>query len=123
MKRYWGSWLVFLAVGGIMGALRYGNFLPADYLSMLRDYGPWVILGVYVCLILFAFKDTVYQGVLALLIPLYPFYYLFMISDAFYIRALVAGLLVGLGQDSAVFLQAHLTDIVDTVRGWIASGG
>lgn len=123
MKRCWGSWLVFIIVGGLMGGLRYGGFLPTKYLGMLRDYGPWVILGVYVCLILFAFKDTVYHGILSLLVPFYALYYLFIISDAFYIRALVAGLLVGVGQDSAGFFQHQLTDIVDNVRNWIGSGG
>lgn len=106
-----------------MGFLRYGKVLPGAYLSMLKTYGPWVVLGVYVCLVLFAFKDTVYQGILCVLVPLYAFYYLFMLSDAFLVRALVAGLLVGVGQDSAIFYQDHLTQIVDAVRRWIASGG
>lgn len=123
MKRSWVSWLVFVVFGGIMGFLRYGKVLPGAYLSMLKTYGPWVVLGVYVCLVLFAFKDTVYQGILCVLVPLYAFYYLFMLSDAFLVRALVAGLLVGVGQDSAIFYQDHLTQIVDAVRRWIASGG
>jgi len=123
MRRQWVSWAVFIVFGGMMGFLRYGRVLPSAYLSMFKTYGPWIVLGVYVCLILFAFKDTIYQGILCVLVPLYAFYYLFVLSDAFLVRALVGGLLVGVGQDSAIFFQNYLTEIVDNVRRWIASGG
>jgi hypothetical protein len=106
-----------------MGFLRYGGFLPAEYLSWFPTYGPYAILVVHVILVLMAFKDGIFQGILCLLIPMYSFYYLFIVTDQFYFRAVVAGLLVGVGVDSAVFFQAKFLDVAEEVRGWIASGG
>ena len=123
MKQVIISWGIFLALGGLMGALRYTNILPSEYLKMMKDYGPYVMAGIYLILILDAFKTGAFTGILALLIPFYPFYYLFMVSDNFYLRAVIAGICVGIGEDSLYFYQAHFSAIFDDIQRWLNSGG
>ena len=66
------------------------------YLFLLKDYGIAAFGVLYVTIILRAFKDTIFQGLLCL-IPLYPFYYIILVCDDFYLRAVVAGTMVGVG--------------------------
>lgn len=117
------SWVIFLVLGAAMWAIRYGHYVPQNYVEMLTKYGPYAVAGIHVILLLMAFQDSVYQGILSLLIPLYTFYWLFVISDSFVFRAIVAGLLVGIGQDSAAFYNALVIEYSGTVRTWIESGG
>jgi hypothetical protein len=117
------AWVLFLVLGATMWFLRYYAGAPAQYAMMLKDYGPYIVIVLHVVIVLTAFQDTVFQGILCLLIPFYSFYYLFLVSDSFYLRAVGAGLLVGVGVDSASFFQAHVGKWVDAVSGWIASGG
>jgi hypothetical protein len=118
-----GAWLLFFGVGGGMWFLRYGDVLSADRMAVLITYGPYLVLFMHVALTLLAFQDTVFQGILCLLIPFYSLYYIFMVSDAFYIRALCGGLLVGLGADAAVFFQETSSEVIAKVNAWISSGG
>jgi hypothetical protein len=118
-----GSWLLFIALGGLMGAIRYGGILSAEALPMLQVYGPFVIIAFHVLIILKAFRDNVFSGILCLLIPLYSFYYLFMNSDDFYLRAVVGGMLIGLGQDSAIYFNDLMIKVADIVQQWIQTGG
>lgn len=123
MKRTIGPWLVFLVLGGALGFARYGGMLSSHYLSYSVKYGAFVVLGMHIILVLHAFKESVFQGILSLLVPLYSFYFLFVISDAFYLRAVFAGILVGIGQDSAFVWQDWIMTIIRTVTSWIQSGG
>lgn len=118
-----GSWLVFIALGGAMGAARYGGILPLNYAANLEMAAPFVLLVVHLVIVLTAFNDTVFSGILALLIPPYAYFYLFSVSDSFYLRALAGGLLVGTAQDGCLFLQQKVTAFVDWVNAYIAAGG
>jgi len=117
------SWIVFVLIGGAMGYLRYGNYLPPDQLALFAKYGPWIVIAIHVIVTLMAFSDTVFQGILCLLIPFYSFYYLFFVSDAFMIRAVAAGLLVGIAQDSILVFQREANRIITAVNQWISAGG
>ena len=117
------SWVVFVLVAVVMYFLRYGHLLSNEHHRMLVDYGPYSLLVLHLTLLIMAFQDSIYQGILALLVPLYSFYWLFIISDAFLLRAIVAGLLVGIGIDSLAFYQVWFNEIVRVVKIWIESGG
>ena len=117
------SWLLFLVVGAGMGVVRYTNLTDPTYAAWLVQYGPYALIAIHIMLVIRAFGDTVYQGVLCVIIPFYSFYWLFFVSDAFYMRALVGGLLVGIGQDSVAFYQKHISDIVNKTDAWIQKGG
>lgn len=118
-----GAWLVFLAVGAAMWFARYGSYLRPEQVGMIKTYGPYVVILLHIIIILTAFQDTVFQGILCIIIPFYSFYYLFLVSDAFYLRALGAGLLIGIGVDSALFFQTVANQAIDKANAWIASGG
>ncbi|MFO7871272.1 MAG: hypothetical protein R6V03_07570 [Kiritimatiellia bacterium] len=118
-----GSWLVFLVLGGTMGALRYGGLAPQTYIFMVREYALWIAVVLDLMILLKAFKDSVFQGILCLLIPPYALYYLFTTCDDFYLRAIIGGLLVGLGQDCFVAAGRKSANLIDFISEWIATGG
>ena len=117
------AFLLFLLLGSIAGAFRYGGFVPQHVLKAFTPYEPMIVALLYVLIILRAFKDSMFQGVLCFFIPIYPFYYLFSVSDDFYLRAVIAAILIATAQDSAVFYQQGITYGINYVNEWIASGG
>jgi len=117
------SWLLFLLLGTGMWYLRYGNVLSGHVLSLLKEYGPYSVIAIHAYIILLAMKDSLLQGTLCLFVPFYSLFYVFSVADNFYARAVIAAILVGVGLDSSVFYQEHLTRAITVVRLWIASGG
>lgn len=119
----WSS-IIFVIFGGVMGYLRYSpdGFLATNK-DLVRMYGPIVLLTLHVVIILAAFKDSVFQGVLCLLIPLYSLYYLYNVSDKFYLRAITAVFLIGLGQDSAMVFSEWSQVAYNYINDFISSGG
>ena len=123
MRRPILAWIVFLLIGGAMGCLRYSHCLPPEQFALFAKYGWMVVVAMHVTVVLMAFSDTVFQGILCLVIPFYSLYYILFISDAFLVRAIMAGLLVGVGQDALVVFQREAVRIIDTVNHWISAGG
>ena len=117
------GWVLFVILGIVMGLIRYGGVWSSPFVTQVLGYGPYFLLLVHIIIVLRAFKETIFYGVLCLLVPMYSFYYLFLITDAFYLRAIVAGLLVGIGQDSALFYQDVMAKVIHKVQAYIASGG
>lgn len=123
VRHHWYAWLVFAVLAGTMGYLRYGGGLDAAGLDFIKRYAVAAAVTLHVLVLLKAFEDAIFQGILCLLVPFYTLYYLLNVCDAVYLRAVVAGLLVGIGQDATVLLQQHLFEITEYVRAWIARGG
>lgn len=117
------SWILFVVLAAAMYLLRYTDTVASPWIDQVFAFGPYLLIALHIIILLQAFADSVFQGILCLLIPLYSLYYLFMVSDNFYLRAVVAGLLVGIGQDSMYFFQEVITHVTNTVTAWIASGG
>lgn len=136
------SWIMFFVIGATTGFLRYnkqiikllsslvhidgaaqiireGGILPKVYFNYMVEYAPFVVLVLYIVAILMAFKDSMFQGVLCLCVPLYPFFYVFAISDNFYFRAIFAGILVGTAQDSFVYYREVIAKSIVFVEHWI----
>ncbi|MBA4389263.1 MAG: hypothetical protein C0404_14920 [Verrucomicrobia bacterium] len=122
-KQHVLGWILFVVLGIIMGVVRYGNVLQPKHMEMFQSYSPIIIVAFHVMIILKAFKHSVFHGVLCVLIPGYSLYYIFLASDDFIIRALVAGTLVGIGQDAWVFYSQQASEIYAYVTDWIRSGG
>ena len=118
-----GAWLLFLAVGSLMGWLRYGHFLLPAQMAMMREYAPFVLLALHVVIILSAFKHSIFDGILGFLIPPYPYYFIFIVSDEFYLRAIVGAALVGIGQDAFIYGSREGVHLYNFITSWIASGG
>lgn len=117
------AWVLFLGLGAGMWTLRYGGYLPTPYLQTLQEYAPVVILAFHVLIVLKAFQDSLFQGILCLLVPGYSLVYLFFINDDFYGRAVFAGLLVGMAEDSLLYGQDKLGAMYDAITAWLAGGG
>jgi ribosomal protein S27E len=117
------SLLLFLVLGSVMAYLRFCDGYLAKNIPLIRTYGPITIITFHILILLKAFKDSVFQGILCLLIPLYSFYYLFTVSDDFYMRSVVAGILVGIGWDSGIVFNQWTQAVIKLVNDWIASGG
>ncbi|MBM4142316.1 MAG: hypothetical protein FJ225_01790 [Lentisphaerae bacterium] len=118
-----GGWVLFIALGSICGLARYAGLLSREYLEYIPRVGPLALLALHLLILLKAFSDSIFQGVLCLLVPFYSLYYLLAVSDDFVLRGIVAGLLVGIGQDSAIVLQKYANETIVAVNAWIASGG
>ena len=118
-----GSWVVFLVLGAIGGALRYGGFLDPTQLAIVKQASPFALLAVHIIILLAAFRHSIFQGTLGIMLPPYPYYFLFAVSDEFYLRAIVGGVLIGIGQDGFTFVSREGLVIYNAVTGWIASGG
>ena len=112
------AWLIFLVLGGWMAAIRYAGFL--DLQEDLSLYGPPVVLALYLVVVVMAFKEDLFTGVLCILLPGYGFYYLIRSGRPFF-SALVFGLLAGLGEDSYWALRdiclKHYDQITDLIAG------
>jgi len=114
---------LFVVLGGAMGYLRYGNILPEDILALTVEYSWIAFVAFHAMIVLKAMTDNIMQGILCLLVPGYSLFYIFTISDDFYLRAALAGLLVGIGQDTSIKLTAYASTITQIVNGFIAEGG
>ena len=112
------AWLLFLVLGGWMASIRYGGLM--DLQEEFSLYGPRVILALYLVIVVMAFKEDLFTGVLCILVPGYGFYYLIRSGRPFF-AALVFGLLAGLGEDSYWALREiclkHYDDITKLIAG------
>ncbi len=115
--------LLFVILGGAMGYLRYGGVLRPHILDMAIEYSWIAFMIFHVMIVLKAMTDSILQGVLCLFVPGYSLFYIFTISDDFYLRAIFAGLLVGIGQDTAFKLNIYALKIINIVHSFIAGGG
>lgn len=116
-------WVVFVLLGAGMYVLRYMDVLSTPHLRTLIKVGPYILLVIHIGLVLMAMKDAIFQGILCLLIPGYSFYWLYLIFDNFMVRAIVAGLLVGIGLDSLEFYQVVFNKVYNQISDFIQSGG
>lgn len=116
------SWFLFALFAAISFTVRYKNVLSEENLKLLIKYGPVIVLAFHILIVLKAFKDSVYVGTLSLLIPGYSLYYLFLVCDDFYLRGVVGGILVGLGQDAFIVSKDIALYVYKVVADFIGGG-
>ncbi len=112
------AWLLFFVLGGFMGALRYGGFLNLQ--PLLTAYGPWAILFFHVVVILLAFDEDFFTGVLCILVPGFSLYYLVARAGRPFLTALVFGLLVGVGEDTYALVKEFSMETYENITDLIA---
>jgi len=117
------GWIVFLLFAPAMGFARYGGVVPDHYIQYSRDYAWMVLLVFHFIVTIRAFTDSVFSGILSLLVPGYSLYYLMVVSDEFILRGIVAGSLLGIGQDGAIALQEKMLQICAFANHWILTQG
>ncbi len=117
--RVWLSALIFLVLAGGLAYIRFYGGWPGMPLETLKSYGMLAIAAAYLFVIGLALRDNMFDGLLAIVVPLYPFYYLFFSSSALFTRALVGALLVAFGYDTLLYLQGWAGVVSDAVHHWI----
>ncbi|MDI6775167.1 MAG: hypothetical protein QME60_07220 [Verrucomicrobiota bacterium] len=116
------SWAIFTALAAIMFTARYRNVLSHRHLDYLVTYGPIAIAAFHIMAALKAFKDSVFHGVLCVIFPPYSLYYVFLISDDFYMRAVYGSLIVGAGCDTFIFAKKYVILAYFAIKHWIEYG-
>lgn len=115
----WLSRLFFLVLAGGLVYVRFYGGWPLLPLETLKWYGLLAVAAAYLFVIGLALRDNMVDGLLSIVVPLYPFYYLFFNSSALFVRALVGALLVVFGYDTLLYLQGLVGGIIDTVKFWM----
>jgi len=113
------SWLVFIALAAVLIFIRFRHGLPAVPLDTIKQWGLIAIGIFYLVTIIMAVRDNMFDGLLSIVVPFYPFYYLFFISNFIFLRAIVAALLVAFGLDLGVFMQTIWLQMYNNVNYWI----
>ncbi|MDO9541729.1 MAG: hypothetical protein Q7J98_05345 [Kiritimatiellia bacterium] len=114
-----GGWLFFIVLGGGLIYIRFFSGLPGVAPDLLKQYGMIAVGIMYLVSIFFAIKDNMFDGLIAIVVPFYPFYYLFFICGSIFLRAFTAVLLVAFGFDCLVLLQSIALKLMDRVSSWI----
>ncbi len=122
LKHVWLSILVFLVLGGGAYLLRYHEAC-APVVPYISAFGPYTLILIWISCTLIAFKDDILQGILCLLIPFYWVYYLFLVLDWFYLRAIVAAVLIAVAVDSYAFYSVWAAETYERANTWIMQGG
>jgi DNA-directed RNA polymerase subunit RPC12/RpoP len=114
--------LLFVVIGGISGFLRFGGRIPPEQLEPIMEYA-WVgVLALQILIVLKALSLDMMQGVLCIFIPGYSIIFLGM-SDQFFHKAIIFGLLVGIGLDGGFQLIEFWMIGFNAVQNFINSGG
>lgn len=118
-SRVW-PWVLFVILAAVLAWLRFfPGALSASQLATFKLAGVYGLLGLHVVIVLQAFNDDTFEGVMSLLIPGYSLYYLFVLTDLFYLRALVVAAMLVFGKDTAIALQRTWGVVYRDVTAWI----
>ncbi|MEI6148427.1 MAG: hypothetical protein WCS01_04965 [bacterium] len=118
-SRIW-PFVLFVLLTAILTWLRYWpGALPARDLPTLILWGIWGVVGLHIMVILYAFDDDPFHGVLCAIIPGYSLYYLFGHSDQFYLRAIAMALLIAFGWDTSLAVRKLGTEFYYGFSSWI----
>ncbi|MFC1461463.1 hypothetical protein ACFLQR_02960 [Verrucomicrobiota bacterium] len=113
------SWAAFVLLGAGLFYVRFFSGIPGIEPEKLIQYGLIAVGVCYVLIILLALNDNMFDALLCIIVPMYPFYYIFMVSSLVYVRAIVGAILVTFGYDLALFLQATWEHVFKSVNYWI----
>ena len=123
ISEYALSWIVFLVLTPILFRLRFGGVLADKSLEDCKTYGMIGLGVIYGIVVLDAFRDEMFQGLLSLFIPPYTVYYLFFRSDSFGLRALLGALVIAFGYDTYLWAWGYASVFMQTSTAWIEQGG
>jgi len=117
--RFAAGWLLFIVFGGGLVYLRFFSHIPGLAPDLLKQFGMIAVGITYLVSIFLALKDNMFDGLLAIVVPFYPFYYLFSGCDSFFFRAIAAALLAAFGFDCVLLIQNIVLKVFDKVTCWI----
>jgi hypothetical protein len=122
-RSYILSWLLFAVMAFVAYYARYGGYFKPAQLKEFAPYAAFIVVALHITITLRAFKDSVFQGILCLIIPGYSAYYMLSSMEEYYLRAVVCSILIGVGQDGGKVIAEIASDRVDKINAWIQSGG
>jgi len=115
-------WLVFIVLLLVLGWIRHvPGVLAPDTHQMFIKSGVWALVLMHVAVVLLAFGDDVFSGVLCSIIPGYSVYYLFTQADQILLRGLVAALLIVFGWDFALAAKELWHEVYYYISTWLAT--
>ncbi|MFU8780361.1 MAG: hypothetical protein ACNA71_04970 [Kiritimatiellia bacterium] len=116
------AFLLFVIVGGASYLTFNGGFFDHALLEPVMQYAWAGVLALHATIVLKAFTEDMMQGILCLFIPGWSFLYL-AISDLFYHKAVIFGLLIGFGYAGSFQLWEFAVTGMQAVQQFIDSGG
>jgi hypothetical protein len=116
------AFLVFVIIGGLSYITVNGGFFDAELMEPFMEYAWIGILALHTVIVLKAFTEDMMQAILCLFIPGYSFLFI-AISDLFFHKAIIFGLLVGIGLPGFWQLWDFAAIGLDSVHRFIDSGG
>lgn len=116
------SFLLFIVVGGIAYFLRYGGIIDEEMMAKITPWSWAGVLFLHVLIILKALTSDMMQGILCLLVPGWSFVYL-ILSDHFWHKAIIFGLLIAVGYDGGLQLSEYALSGLQAVQEFINTGG
>lgn len=99
------SWAIFIILSAVLGYFRFYAEVPGLPKDVFIQYGLIAIAACYVIVILLALKDNMFDALLCIVVPMYPFYYILGVSNQVIVRAIVAAVLIAFGYDMGLLLQ------------------
>ena len=116
------AWALFIVLALITGTLRYGNlaFEALDpycqpFIALSEQFALLAVGALTILVLLKAFQDSMFHGILSLLVPGYAIYYVIALSDDFFLRATFCGVLAGLGQDAGLQFYQIAAEVIPAV--------
>lgn len=117
--RVW-PWLLFVVIAVVFAWLRHGStpMLPCSRATVIL-VAVWSLVALHVSIILHAFNDDGFDGVLCTIIPGYTLYYLFWKTNQHFFQALVAATLLVFGKDASLAAHRVWGCVYRDVTAWI----
>lgn len=113
-------WAAFVVMTLVFCWMRFWpGAVPASRLRPLIEGAGWALLLMHITVIVFAFGEDPFQGVLCALIPGYSLYFLFVQADQYLLRALVAALIIAFGWDTALAVRKGWQSFYKTTNMWL----
>lgn len=116
------SWVLVLTLTPILCLLRYVDFLSE---TDMPDYilgGEIAFAVFYLVIVVEAFTEELFDGILCFFLPPYTFYYLFFKSTSFVLRAIIVALSAAFGWDVCLQLWDWALAAINYVSWWINEG-
>lgn len=123
-RHSWGSkaapWILFIILTLVLVYLRYWpGALPQQQTLRLIHGSIAALALIHVTVIVYAFGEDPFQGVLCALIPFYTIYFLFTQADQYSLRAVAAALLIAFGWDTSIAIRETWLSFYRNTNAWL----
>ena len=116
------SLFLFFTLTPTLCLLRYVDFLPATDMENFILGGQIAFALFYAVILVEAFNEEMFDGILCVFLPPFTFFYLFFKSSSFSLRAVVAALTAAFGKDIAMTVYQWTMAAFVSVSSWINGG-